>query len=332
MFDVELQLWKIKRVSKNMEAESILRTRADNYLDVIVPDSWNDDAQYLFANETRVSFEKSFFRGFGCVRDGCTYTVARKSNMVHHDFRHDSERMVYKLKKFGAEEPDLMVDILPKDFNLKNVVMFDIEALMKPSTNGVDLHVPVMIAMKNNFLDDSEEILCRHDMSGAGLKKLVSDFLDKLVSWAELHVKSMPYSARRFLKKAIEKLSDKKTSPALNDWYKKRARVIQSLMELKVMGFNSMKYDTLALSNCLIDIAMERYGDESVKVIKKGLGIFNLQIDCSTVQIAFRDVMSYIPGSSLDKFAESWGVEVSKLAWPYTLYRKVVILSIRLSY
>ena len=324
LFGIELQLWKIKYVAKQIEAVNIIYALTDRYLDVVVSESWNEETEYILIDQTSVCFDKSYFKAFSCQRDNCNYQAARRANMPAHEDRHDTERMFYRCKKFGKEDSNLLDNVLPKNFNCKNVVMFDIEALMQPA-NGVQMHIPVMIACKNNFIqDDLEDIFCRFDMSGCGLKKLVTEFLDKMVLWAEIHRDSMPQSAHQFLVRGKLLLENDKTSPTLKHWYKQRVKELENMMELKILGFNSMKYDTLALSNCLIDISIERYGADSIKCIKKGLGIFNLEIETNNARIAFRDVLSYIPKQSLDKFAVSMGLTSSKLAWPYELYRKVV--------
>ena len=315
----ELQLWKISHVSDHPEATKLCLARTDNYLDVIVPEHWNSETQAISAHDVRVCYDKLFFRGFYCNRDKCSYSTRRRDNLENHEENHKTDRMEYKCIRFGAETENYL-DILPQSYNCNNVAVFDIESLMQP-LNGMQVHVPVMVALLNNFiLQDEKSIICRFDMTGEGMKQLVSELLDKLVYWCEMHKSTIPRKAHTFVAKAKHLLSEK-ISGAQKRWYKKRLLALEDLLELKVLGFNSMKYDTLALSNAIIDIAMERYGKDSVQCVKKGMGIFNLRIRTGTVDIAFRDVLSYIPKQSLDKFAASWGVKTSKLVWPYQLYR-----------
>ena len=322
LIGIKLQVWKVQYISEQLEAENIVNALSDNYIDVIVP--WNEDFRYILADDINVCLDKNYFKGFSCSKDNCSYACARRANITAHEDSHDTKRMFYRCKRYCQERPDLLDDVLGKGYNCTNVVMFDIESLMEP-TKGLQVHVPVMIACKNNFVGgESNSIFCRYDMSGEGIKVLVNEFLDKMISWARIHQQKMPKKAHRFLATAKKVVSDKHSAPWKKHWYKERAKLLQQMMELKIMGFNSMKYDTLALSNYIIDISLERYGDESVKCIKKGLGIFNLQIDTGEVQLAFRDVLSYIPKQSLDKFAVSMGVDSSKLAWPYESYRIVI--------
>ena len=188
-------------------------------------------------------------------------------------------------------------------------------------TSDCQVHVPVMITIINNFIPEQPRFTTgRFDMSGDGYKEFLNHFLDKLLEWGDKHKKSIPKPITDFFEKAEEKMKDKNLQPGLKNWYYNRLNAIKSLMEVKVMGFNSQCYDTLALSSGLIDLSIMRYGKNSISCIKKGTGYFMLRIDTGDTVISFRDCLNYIPKQSLDKFGVSWGAEVVKLAWPYESY------------
>jgi len=322
-FGVELQLWKIKNVSRVLEADNVVSARSDNYIDIVVADTWTDEVEFILADDIRVCFDKSYFKAFSCTKEDCNYRSKRRTNMSDHEQRHDTERMNFKCRQFGKEEStiSLLKDIVPPGYNCNNVCMFDIETLMDKSHAGLMMHVPVMIALQNNFTEDNEHVICRFDMSGGGLKTLISEFLDTITAWAEKHKHTVPMSVIAFLENAqTQIIMNKHMSVSLKNWYMKRINAIENLMEFKIMGFNSQSYDTLALSTPLIDLAMERFGAASVTCVKKGSGYFNLSIKTGLTVLSFRDVLSYLPNQSLDTFAQTWGVNMSKMVWPYEVY------------
>lgn len=318
-----MQFWKIKNVNRVLEAELVLSTRSETYIDIIVSSSFEVENGLILSDDIRVCLNPAYLKGFQCQEPDCQYKTKRKSNMQRHTNRHGTERIKYRRRRFGRQRPvrEFLRDILPRGYQTTNVIVFDIESVMKPHTDAVVIHVPVMIAMQNNFLSsDKERVICRFDMTGEGLKTLVNEFLDVIISWLKLHLESTPMCVQEFLTRARDKVSSGKLSPAHKAWFSKRIRAIEGLLELKILGYNSMRYDLIALANAIIDLSMERFGNDCVTVIKKGQGYFNMKIETPDGVIVFRDVRSYTTAQSLDNFANSWHVEQSKLCWPYALY------------
>ena len=315
-----------------LEAELVCSTTKASYIDVIVPQSWRSDFDNILVDDVKVSFNPSFLQSYLCPREGCLYEATRRENVEQHESRHDSDRMTYKCAKFGHEtgSKTLLKGIFPEDYYSENVVLFDIESLMQKE-NSFEGHKVVMIAAKRNYIDETTRVLTRMDLTANGLKTLIKDFVDLLVDWLVGHMTTFPEKVIKFLDRAEEKIKNPNISVPLKEWYSKRLHAIKAKMELKILGFNSMKYDMVVISNALIDEFINRFGEENLQVVKKGTGFFLMKVQTEHGIISFRDVLSYTSGQSLDTFVKSWrsdeeviaranGVwfEDDKLTWPYT--------------
>jgi hypothetical protein len=319
---VSLQLWQIRIKNRVLHANRIARYRNTPYLDVVLPSTFdNSQDQQLLLDEIRVCFDKTYFDRFVCKEKDCNYMAPRSSLMSDHEIAHQKECIKYKKVLFGKyKDDDLLRSIcLPKDFVCKNVVMYDIEALMR--TEGpLKVHVPVMVCLKNNFHDENSHIIKRFDMSGDGYKMFIQEFLEKLLEWSVAHRNSLPKQLHSFIAAMETKIKDPNLNTNTLMSCRKKLNAAKKILVLKVMGFNAQKYDILALSSALIDICISQFGKDSINAVKKGSGFFILDIAAGENNLSFRDVMSYITPQTLDSFGKSWGAKVSKLSWPYELY------------
>ena len=319
---VSLQLWQIKIKNRVLHASRIARYRSQPFLDVVLPATFdNSQDQQLLLDEIRVCFDKKYFERFVCKEKECNYMAPRSSLMDDHEIAHQKDYMKYKKVLFGKykDEDLLRSACLPKNFVCKNVVMYDIEALMR--TEGpLKVHVPVMVYLRNNFHHEHSHIVRRFDMTGNGYKMFIEEFLEKLLQWSVAHRNSLPPQLHNFIAEMESKVQDPNTKLPVMMACRKKLNAAKKMLVLKVMGFNAQKYDILALSSAIIDICMDRFGNESINAVKKGSGFFILDIAAGENNISFRDVMSYITPQTLDNFGKSWGAKVSKLAWPYELF------------
>ena len=80
---------------------------------------------------------------------------------------------------------------------------------------------------------------------------------------------------------------------------------------------------------CLIT-HIASYCDENnvdITLIKKGTGYMFIDLEKDGKKMSFRDVRSYCPPCSLDKFLKTWEAPFSKSIFPYQRYSSVEELS-----
>ena len=92
-------------------------------------------------------------------------------------------------------------------------------------------------------------------------------------------------------------------------------RFIQNIATLKVLGFNSSKYDL----PCLLNSILELIDISKIHIIKRGESIFALTFN----GFSFRDAMHYCGPMSLKKFASIFKLPISKGIFPYEAFSDI---------
>ena len=169
----------------------------------------------------------------------------------------------------------------------------------------------ISIGYASSFSPD-QGVLVRKNMTEQGAEELIQKFLTVLENLRVKHYQSLPEAVKEYFKtikcrmKAAASVKEK-TELATN------FRYLQNISTLKVLGFNSGKYDLPCLLNrilALIDL-------KDVHVIKRGETIFSLSFN----GLSFRDCMNYSGPMSLDKFASIFKLPISKGIFPYEKFQ-----------
>ena len=149
-------------------------------------------------------------------------------------------------------------------------------------------------------------------MTEKGAEELIQNFLTVLETLRVKHYQSLPEAVKEYFK-TIKCRMKAATSVKEKAELATNFRYLQNMSTLKVLGFNSGKYDLPCLLNrilALIDL-------KDVHVIKRGETIFSLSFN----GLSFRDCMNYSGPMSLEKFASIFKLPISKGIFPYEKFQ-----------
>ena len=93
------------------------------------------------------------------------------------------------------------------------------------------------------------------------------------------------------------------------------AKFLTDLQKMRVVGFNSEKYDLVVLQAALFKV-LSSHGWK-FDLIKRGQGIFSVHVDN---HITFLDVRNFTAGGSLDTFCKTFDAALTKGCFPYEKY------------
>lgn len=149
-------------------------------------------------------------------------------------------------------------------------------------------------------------------MTEKGAEDLVKKFLNVLESIRIKHYNSLPVNVKNYFKTIKDRMKAAKSVKEKTE-LAQNFRFLQNMSTLKILGFNSGKYDLPCLLNrilALIDL-------KDVHVIKRGETIFSLSFN----GLSFRDCMNYSGPMSLEKFASIFKLPISKGIFPYEKFQ-----------
>ena len=142
----------------------------------------------------------------------------------------------------------------------------------------------ISIGYVSSFSDD-RDVLLRKSMSSADGLDLVKTFLDKMEDLQKKHFRSLAKTIPSRLKSLKIQLLDRNLSVKEKSLLVAKFRYLENMSKLKVIGFNSAKYDLA----CLISFFLEIMGPDNINVIKNGSSFFCLNYN----HLSFRDAMNY---------------------------------------
>ena len=150
----------------------------------------------------------------------------------------------------------------------------------------------ISIGYVSSFSDD-RDVLVRKSMSVADGLILIRTFIERMECLQQKHFETLPPSIRDHLLVLKLKMTDKSLSVEAKSLLVQKFRYLENLTKLKIIGFNSNRYDL----PCLIAYFLEMMGPENINVIKKGSSVFLLNYK----YLSFRDALNYSE-SVLDNF------------------------------
>ena len=262
---------------------------------------------------------------------GCEYSSTRRRDVQRHEIKCTMET-VMRTKQIALTDPD------PRDWLVENnyvahssivkeFVTYDIETLMIPTGNGIKEHKCLMIALAKNFGSEPRSLVIkRASLDEVGYNEMLDKFYKTLQEFlVEYQSQSVPKEYRNALLSIYETyslLKDNKITlhPKFRAGMYQAKNYLEKICRMKVFGYNSERFDLPILFPGLLKL-LKKNGEE-VDTIKNGSGIMQI----STSQIVFMDVMRFVAGGSLDKFAKTWSAEEVKGIFPYELFRSIEAL------
>ena len=268
-----------------------------------------------------------YVQPYSCKKtDRCGYTCKNLWKLKRHEAGCTSEtKMTYRQKVFGNQE-DVRSELIRigvidvNDKTYSRFISFDIESVNKEVSGQFGVaeitgaQRVISIGYYANF-GDYRGVIFREDMSEESGLRLVKQFLDKMYELQTRHYEQIPQNIKEIMREYKEQLKVKTLSVENRAKFWRRLCYLRSLTKLKIVGFNSGGYDLPCLMNMIIQIA----GPDSIKVIKKGNSIFDLNVKL----LSFRDCSNYTGPMSLSKFAEIFKLPISKSIFPYEAYSSI---------
>jgi len=253
-----------------------------------------------------------------CPNKNCLFTTEHKRKMDQHveSCRGDT-KSVYRQSVSGPDVNDHVSELyeegfLPAvDYFQDFFTTYDIECLMSegPFSDGPKFHNIVTIA---SFTSENEkEIFQRKDMRPESAVLLVARFVKHLVSLRERLASNCPEEILKGITHYSTLLQDKELlktqSFDVRGRMKKKLSYLKDFLKLKIYGWFSETYDLAVLFPLVIVILWELAGRDckQLNIIKRGSGY--MLIEC--LGLSFRDFKNYTAPMSLEKLADSCGLD-----------------------
>ena len=277
--------------------------------------------------------QEEFLR-YECLNAKCFYATSDKYKLDRHQAVCRSTTMI-KYKQEAKNKPDDSIrrqlveeEILPDmDWHNWHFATWDVESLMSKKTHEsgqmVELHRLVSIAVKSSFgsPEESEHYIERASMQDVDVRQMMQEFIQLLTSLQEEMVKILPATVvegQKYYMKMVYSEDFKHLPVAEQAVARAKLRMLKDIMTLKIYSWNGERYDNNVIWAPLLDVLqwnVELFS--KMTIIRRGSGI----MEFSYGNLKFRDFKNFSNPISLEKFAESCGVEaLGKTTWPYELY------------
>ena len=207
---------------------------------------------------------------------------------------------------------------LPGNFRDQSCVFWNIESLVVTQKENYATHIPITIGITRSFGMKRQSFIARKSMDSGDLKSLIGDFLDLLESFEKDFFHSFGSDFWEGWKKLKIEMDRPGLTPAAIAKLKAFRAKMASFFTCKIYGFNSERYDHLALKGALFDELLKR-DPKNFSITMRGAGIMSI----SYKKFSFRDIRNFAPPGSLKKFAASFDVQTEKDVWPYRFYQKI---------
>ena len=327
VFHVGFNLWW-KHDAASIEPERILHSWEKSSPHFIISTKHRNQGFISLFDEVQVILDKSYILPYMCKKSTkCMYTTRDKYNMSRHEETcRDTTRIKYKQMWFGNHSTirkalinEGIID--ENDDSCKRFVAYDIEAVNcadnlrefgKSIITGCQK--VISIGYTANF-GGYKDVFVRNDMSKQSGIDLVKIFLQKMEQLQLRHFERIPEKIKDAMAQYKEQLKIKSLSVSVKSNLQRRLWYLRSICNLKVIAFNSQKYDLLVLITLILEVA----NLTEIRVIKKGNAIFDLKIGL----LCFRDAINYCGPMSLAKFAKIFKLPEVKGLFPYEKFSSI---------
>ena len=259
---------------------------------------------------------------------GCEYSSTRRTDVERHEVKCSMET-VMRTKQICLTDPgarDWLIknNFLTQSSIVKEFLTYDIETLMIPSENGVKEHKCLMIAVYKNFgSEPRSRVIRRSSLDEIGYDEMLDEFYKTvrkfMTEFLEQPVLLELQAALKFIYETYQQLKSKTITvhPKYRAGMYQAKKYLEKMIKLKVFGYNSERFDMPVIFPGLLKIL--RKNGEEVDAIKNGCGFMQV----GTSEVVFMDVMRFVAGGSLDKFAKTWDADEVKGIFPYELFRTI---------
>ena len=208
---------------------------------------------------------------------------------------------------------------------------WDVECFMEKRVNAmgkeVSVHRLVSIAIKSSFGETPEHYIERENMDPIEVRPMMEEFLTTLTFMQMEMLDYIPDSIinkEKELRKIVKSKEFKNYPVAYQTKIRKQHNYLASCLKLRIISWNGERYDNNVVWAPLLDILQycpEKF--DRMSIIRRGTGIMQFQYG----DLLFRDFLNYSCPMSLDKFAQSCGIEsVAKTTFPYECYQDIAEL------
>ena len=261
-------------------------------------------------------------------RFGCEYSSKRRRDVERHESTCSMET-VMRTKQVCLTDPDARDWLVKNNFIgrssiIKEFCTYDIETLLIPSSNSVKGHKCIIIAIAKNFgSEPRSRVIKRASLDEVGYDAMLDEFYKTVREFQrEFLEQPIPKEYRDALLKIYEKyqqLREKTITvhPRYRAGMYQAKKYLEKIIKMKVFGYNSERFDMPVIFPGFVKLLSKN--GEVIDAIKSGSGFMQV----TTSDTTYMDVMRFVAGGSLDKFAKTWGAEAVKGIFPYELFRNV---------
>lgn len=286
MFSFGFNFW-LKHDSATFHPERVLHSWYEDSPHFIISAKQRDQGFIELFDSIQVVIDENYIQPFTCQKSiKCMYESRHKSKIDRHEKScFDRTRVKYKQKCFG-NHPNVREELLEEgiidteELDSKRLVSFDIESVNcteNVSVFGASVitgcQEPISIGYYANF-GDYKGVILRKDMEYSSGIDLVKQFLKKMRELQTRHYELIPENIKQTIAEYKEMLKTQSLSVDRQTKIKRRLWYLRSLTNLKIIGFNSSRYDLPVL----LKFILETTNPEQIKVIKKGSTIFDMRI------------------------------------------------------
>ena len=325
IFGHYIQIWKLSPLrTREISGSKIYGQNADPALILGVPANFDPDFDVIEKTQELYFVSKpSALNYFPCPEKNCIFACNSPGNLKTHMALHEIENRIHCTEKKYPEDDILselkIQGLLPINFRDENTICWDIECLVTPTKDpNFFQHIPISIGVTKNYGSGQREFfILRRSLDPAGLRDMVSDFLNLLDSLETEFFSSFPKDFWDGWNRVKQELERPDLTPAALARLKSYRSKMASYFSPKVLGYNTERYDIPVLVSCLFDQMLAR--DPNFTVVKRGSGFMTIKYK----KYQFLDVKNFAPPVSLANFAKSFNVKTSKDVWPYKFYQSI---------
>ena len=275
--------------------------------------------EYIRDDESLVRFE--------CRTDGCHFATDNSNKLFNHEQICRSETEII-CKQVALHRPDETIrneliaeNILPPEWRNWNFATFDVECFMEKVqsyTGPQSIHRLVTISLKTTFGNPSTFYFQRENMKPLSVRRLIQDFVSKLVYLRKEMFKTIPdtvIEGQKHYSKIIQSKDFKNRSVEKQAKVRAKLHYLDDCLSLKIYSWNGERYDHNVVWAPILDVMSSLEDDfRHLSIIRRGTGIMQF----SDGGLIFRDFMNMTSPMSLDDFVKSCRVpDGSKTTFPY---------------
>ena len=311
------------------------RSKADKFITLKTRSNFHKRT-FIDIKNDRFNLKKSDII-YECSNAGCDFVSLEKFRLTRHEaVCAPGQQIKYVQKDICAKGPrEFLIDegFISPDLNIQNAAYFDIESFaeinnlpVEGRTEVISTQRMVCISVTANFGAGPRTVcFARNSFDKDDYQRVLRELTIHLKKLQLELVLSLPGEVRDSIEKiedilAQNKAAKESTGKSLLS-VERQTRFVQGLKylksfeKLKILGFNSERYDLIILIPGLIEL----WGPDTVEVIRRGAGYMMLQ----TELFRFLDVKNYIAGGGLADFAKAWGAGDVKQIFPYQYFNSI---------